>query len=253
MNKLFISIPASLLAVALLLGGCAIQRPETDPTLDLEAASIVQNIRRFNSDITSSKGSGWARVTTAGKSVKYRIAWAAVFPDKLRFTLLLSGVPVETVIANGQTISFISHTGEHKNYTFNSTDPDFKSYMDVPVKASQMICLLLARLPLMKFDDVYFSPEDPALSNVTLSKKWKSAFQVLTIDSKKMPVLIQNHDGTELISTLRIKAYKDFDQRRIPAGLEFTDSRSGIQVTVTRFVVNPEIKESVFRLTPNGS
>jgi len=148
----------------LIFSGCAHRRPDTNPLLDKKAVFLANQARSFNQHIITSKGTGWIRIETKTKKDKFKIAWAAASPHKIRITFLLSGHPVETIIATGKKITFLSHTGEHAKYSYNSKDPNMEDYIHIPVKISEIISILLGRLPVKNFEDAWFSPSDTSLS-----------------------------------------------------------------------------------------
>ncbi|WP_299983182.1 hypothetical protein [Desulfobacula sp.] len=235
----------------LISSGCASLRPDTNPLLDKKAFLLSNQARSINQHITASKGTGWARLETTTKTVKFRIAWAVVFPNKIRITFLLSGHPVETIIATGEKITFFSHTGEHSKYSYNSKDPDMKDYILVPVKMSEMILVLLGRLPVKNFDDAYFSPSDSSLSTITLRQNWKGLTQYVHFNDKgKIEGLKTTDLSGNLLYEMTITKYKDNDFGTIPVRIEIKDSDNRkMTLEITNFLPNPPIKESVFQLT----
>lgn len=242
-------------AVAVLIGfGCAPLRPDTDKLLDRRAIAISNRARSFNQQIILSKGIGWARLETKNQVEKFKIAWAAQFPDKIRITFLLSGHPVETIVATEEKITLLSHTGKHPRQTYYSKDPDIKEYIHVPIKLSEMILILLGRLPVKNYDDAYFSPSDPSLSTIVLKQKWRSTTQYLQVDKKETVegLKLMDNDGT-LLYTMAITGYQTYDSNDIPVQIKFTDKDSQtLTLTILNFLPNPAIKESVFRLTEPG-
>ncbi len=240
-----------LTVMALFLSGCMPLRPETDPQMDKKAFSLSNEVRSFNRHITASRGKGWAKLETPGKTDRYRIAWAAVYPDKIRITFLLSGNPVETVISTGEKISFISHTGKHDLYTTESIDPDMKDYLEVPVKMSELISILVGHIPLKDFDDAYFSPSDPSLATIVTMQKETGGLQHLKFNSERKLNRIEPLDNFgKILYGIQILDYKIHESFVIPVKLQIKDSENGrLTLDITDFEPNPSIKASVFELT----
>ncbi|MBU8848166.1 MAG: DUF4292 domain-containing protein [Desulfobacterales bacterium] len=238
----------------LIVSGCASLRPDTSPILDKKALLLSNQARSNNQHITASKGTGFARLETKTKKTKFKIAWAAVFPNKIRITFLLSGHPVETIIATGEKITFFSHTGAHSKYSYNSKDPDMKDYILVPVKMSEMILVLLGRLPVKNFDDAWFSPSDSSLSTITLKQNWKGLTQYIHFNDKaKVEGLKVTDSSKKLLYDMTIINYKAYDFGNIPVKIEIKDKDNRkLTLEITNFLPNPPIKESVFRLTESG-
>ncbi len=141
------------------LSGCAVFNFFKPPVQDIKALNLVQEIKNRNKGIETCKGTGWLTLSSkTGKVERFRMAWAASFPDKLRMTLLSSGHPVETIIADGKRVIIVSHTGNHSPQTINSADPSLKNIISIPVTMQDVISLLAGRMPMIKFDYAYILP-----------------------------------------------------------------------------------------------
>jgi len=238
----------------LIFSGCALHRPATNPLLDKKALLFANQTQSFNQHIITSKGTGWARIETKTKTDKFKIAWAVVSPNKIRITFLMSGLPVETIIATGEKITFFSHTGEHSKYSYNSKDPDMEDYIQVPIKMSEIILILLGRIPVKKFDNAYFSPSDPSLSSISLEQNWKGVTQSLHFNDKGKIHGLKSRDlSGKLLYEIMITQYKIYDFGNIPIKIEIKDmDNRKLTLDITSFQPNPPIKESVFQLTEPG-
>ena len=238
-----------------LFAGCALLGPKTDPVLDEKAKHLAAYIKSQNQDIKSSKGTGWIELETGIQKEKFKIAWAAAGPNRIRITFLVSGHPIETIVATGRKVTFISHAGKHKPHTIKSNDPDLKKFIHIPVKLSEMIAILLGHIPLQKFDHALFEPQGTHHSTIILKQNWKSSVQkihmnkdgqiqrVLSLDSKGSPA----YDITYL-------DYQLLGLNNIPVTLMIKDSFGRkIHINLTRFIPNPPLKESIFKLTESGS
>ena len=239
----------------LVISGCSPLKPQTDPTLDKKARLLANDARSLNQEILSSKGTGWVEITTHRRNDKFNMAWAAQAPNRLRITLLVSGHPVETIVATGENVTFISHTGEHSPHTTLSSDPDLERFIQVPMRLSGMIALLLGRIPLDAFDNAWFEPNKDTLPPVVLSQNLKSTRQQLYVNehNQVQRLVSFKRDNTPLYDITYL-AYQTHGQSRIPATLLIQDvAGRQIRISLTRFIPNPPIKESVFRLTESGS
>ncbi len=238
----------------LILSGCASVRPDINPLLDQKAAVLSRQAKSFNQHILASKGTGWARLETKTRTDKYKIAWAAVFPNKIRITFLLSGLPVETIVANGKKIIFVSHTREHAKHSYTAKDPDMEDYIRVPVKLSEMISLLLGRLPVKKFEEAYFSTSDPSLSTIILKQDWKGRKQTLHFNGKgKVNALKSITAAGKMVYEVTLLKYSAYAFGEIPTQIEIKDLENNrLIIDIKNFVPNPPIKESVFQLTESG-
>lgn len=248
--------PFSLIPVILLvlvLAGCVTPRPETDPARDREALRLATDLRGLNRDIRTAKGTAWIRVESGIRNEKFRIAWAAETPNRLRLVILASGHPVETVLATGDIVTFVSHMGKHKPHTAVSNDPDMARYIHLPVRLSELTTLLLGQLPIREFDDAWFSPDDS--ERILLRKSFVSEFQEISMDPDRgiSAILLRNRDESPLYE-LRYLAFEEMNGHQVPREITVHDNHHRIiSLTITRFIPNAPLKESVFRLTDPGS
>ena len=243
-----ISVIATLI---LFISGCTPLRPATDPQMDKKAFSMSREAKSFNRHITASRGKGWAKLETPGKTDRYRMAWAAVYPNKIRITFLLSGNPVETIISTGEKISFLSHSGKHSFYTSDAKDPDMKDYLEVPVKMSELISIFLGHIPLKEFNDAYFSPSDSSFTTIITHQERKDGIQRLNYSSNGKIKRIESLDnfGNPLYD-IHVLEYKTHEADNIPVKLQIKDRENRIMtLEIADFEPNPLIKDSVFQLT----
>ncbi len=242
-----------ILTLILVFGitGCATHRPVTDPALDKKAFALGVDAAFRNQDISSSKGSGWAILQTPEKTDRYRFAWAVVHPNAIRMTFLSSGVPMETILMSKNIITFVSHIGQHDRYSYYSKDPDLKKFIQVPVKMSEIMLVLLGRAPIKSFDDAYFIQPDAAHAEVVLQNISENQTQYLQFDPQgHLKHLTMTNFLKDPLYTLTVNQYKIFDNRQIPAQIIIADTfQRKLTLDITDFKVNPAIKETVFQLT----
>lgn len=247
----FKQYPALILILLFLITGCASLRPETDPALDKKAFALGVDAASFNQDISSSRGSGWAMIETPEKTDRFRFAWAAVHPTNIRMTFLSSGLPIETILMSEGVITFLSHTGRHERYSHYSEDPDMEKFIQIPVKMSEIILVLLGRSPVKHFDDAYFTQHDSTHADITLRSINENQTQYLQFDPDgRLKNLTFTDFLEDALYTLSVKDYKTFDERQIPAQIIITDTHHRkLTLDITDFKANPVIKEEVFLLT----
>jgi len=237
------------------VSGCTPLRPQTDPAQDKKAQRLASDILSLNQDIYASRGIGWVKLETGIRKDTFKIAWAAAFPNRLRITFLMSGHPFETLVATGENVTFISHTGEHKPHTTISSDPNLEKFIHIPIKLSEMIAILLGHIPVQKFDHAWFEPKDSSFSSLILAQNWKSTLQKIHLDKEgqvRQLVLLDKEDIP--LYNITYLDYQTHGKSRIPATLLIQDAGGRmIHLSLTRFIPNPPIKESIFRLTESGS
>lgn len=249
------SLPA-LFFVCLLcfacLSGCGIPRPQTDPALDAQAHESAEKVSTLNQDIVTSKGTGHLRVASNNGVQTFQMAWAAQSPDRVRLTFTALASPVETIVADGKTVTFVSHTGRHKPHTTTSSDPDLESFTGVPLKLSDLIRVLLGQIPIQPFSDAWFSSEDRF--RIQLHKKLTTQFQeLLLVSDQPLKALRLKNRQDEIRYEIQYHEFDRMDHRQIPVDLTIADGKGQqVRISITRFWPDIPVKESVFQLTPDG-
>ena len=247
---------ALLFFLCIILSGCGMPRPETSPADDQRAMALVEKLDRQNSDILSSKGKGSLLIRSKGKRFRYKAAWAAQYPNRVRMTFLSSGIPVETVISDGKRVTFISHTGRHNTYIMADPDPDLKPVLEIPIRLSQVIRLLLGRPPLKPFNDAYFIPQpDSAAPQAVLRNSQTGQAQIVETgtDGRLKAIRQLNYSGKPVLSVL-VLDYRQFEKKQIPALINVTATlEESMDLEIDYFIENPSLKEHLFQLTETGS
>lgn len=246
LSTLFFVLTVSCLG----LSGCGQPRPQTDPALDQAAWQTAAVLRSMNHEIHTSKGIAKLRLASSSGVQHFQIAWAAEAPNRVRISFTASGYPVETIVADGEKVTFFSHTGRHRPHTTTSSDPDLAPYTQVPLKLSDLIRLLLGQLPIQDFHDAWFMPDDP--SRLRIHKKFSSHSQELLLGTDQPIQMLRRVDrNDEIRYEIHFHAFSVMDTKRIAADLTITDGKSqSARITITQFWPDTPLKESVFQLTP---
>ncbi len=240
-----------IIFLAWVVSGCVHTRPPVNPVMDTKAFNLAMSAHILNHTIVSSKGTGTARLCDNGNVKTFRFAWAAMIPDRIRITFLVSGIPAETIVSDGTRLSFVSHTGNHRTYTSYSENPDMEKYIKVPVRLSELVLILAGRLPVKNFDDAYFLPDDTSFSTVHTKNSHSSQYQEIHFSRNRLPDFIRTLGGTGiLLYEIRIIKYRHTEKNYIPVKLRLED-RTGrkLDLNMDNFIVNPPIKKPVFQLT----
>lgn len=245
-----------VISVAILGSGCAGLKNKKTPVFDIQALKSAHRIKNINNNIRSFRGIGWLYISGRGQQKeKYRTAFVALVPDKIRLTLMISGLPVETIIADGRKIIFISHTGKHKIYKINDPDPSLARIISIPVKIKDIIALLSGRIPLKDFDYAYYlKREKSSGGTLMLYKKKGGEIQKIISNSKMRVRKYERFDNKKhLIYSILLDDYENFGQFQIPLNINIMD-RSGrkIDLKITGYKANIPVKNSVFTLTESG-
>ena len=243
----------SVSALTLLVAGCMPPKPNTDPSRDAKARAMVMAVREQNAEIATTKGSGQLDLEMGRTRERFRMAWAAQGPDRLRLTLLASGHPVETIAASGEWVSIVSHTGRHTPHHTASTDPDLTPYIGMPVRLSDMVTLLLGRFPLQPFDRAWFVPG--SVDRVRTSRSFSGRVQEISFDDKGRVAAISLLDRDEaLVYQIDYTEYQTIEGRVLPKRIFLTTASGRTHdIRLLRILPNAVIKPAVFRLTASGS
>ncbi len=262
MNKtIFFHYLLIVAALSLIFSSCAMQPSKVNPLYAKKALLISKRAQSFNDHIITSKGTGWLRIETKKEFTKYKIAWAATAPNKIRITLLVAALPVETIISNGKSITFLSHTGKHSKKTYPTKDANLRRYINVPVKMSEIITMLLGRLNVKPFDKAEYVPFDTPGSpeslgpKILLKQNWGSTLQTLSLDQdEKINQLTLSDLNGKSIYEVKILKYKSFKFGDLPTKVVVDDLiNRKLTLTILNFEPNPTIKESLYQLTGSGS
>ncbi|MBF0572300.1 MAG: hypothetical protein HQK69_00870 [Desulfamplus sp.] len=270
-----------MLSLIISIAGCSIRTPYYINGEDNEALNILKKIESINKDIKTSKGTGWITITdielsdedinsssnnnttelninkqrvNRQKSKKFRMAWIASFPDKIRLTLLSAGHPVETILADGNSVTFISHTGRHKTKKISSANPSLKDVVSIPVTIQDILSIFAGRTPISKFDtaeiaQITYSSELTD-NMLMLKRRWNGQSQniVLNSDHKVTSFLLMNQNR-KLIHSVFNEQFKVFDSFSIPVNVKIKDGDGRlIDFEINNYQPNIAVKANTFIL-----
>lgn len=244
------SIPGIIFCM-LFLSGCGMLSPQMDPILSTRALEIADRIRSVNQDIQSCKGTGWLYLRNGSRKETFRLAFAARPPDRIRLTLLASGHPVETVLADGQKVTLISHTGQHKTATYSVKNPSLEKFFSIPVNMSDIIQLLSGQIPVREFNRAGFISETDETVLIKLRKNNFSNKQLLAIEAGKSPSMLRRLDaGGNPLFTVYFNQFTRFESRIIAANFSIQDeSGRTAEIVITSFQPDIPVNDAIFRLT----
>lgn len=239
----------------ILFSGCAGLRPNRPNCHDKKALKLAESIEDFNKNINSCTGIGWIRVSRKGRIDKFRAAWAVLNHDKIRLTLMNSGFPVETIIADGRKVIFLSHTHKHSLYKINSPNPSLADILSIPVKVRDIISLLSGQIPIKTFDYAcLLKTVNPGKKTLILHKKWRTGAQQVIFDPDN---IIRAYElfGSEdhLMYSVSFSEFNTCGVFQIPFKIIIRDSLDrSLSLEITGYRVNSPVKDSAFSLTESG-
>jgi len=238
-----------LFIVILTAPGCALLGLQFGKSSDPHAEELIHRARSFNRQITTSKGTGELILIRGLRQEKYKFAWAAQSPNRLRMTLLMSGHPVETIAATGQWVTFVSHTGAHAPHSAVSEDPDLNPYINIPLRLSELVSLLLGKVPERPFDRAWVLPEMP--DSVFASQSFSPQVQEWVTDKNGKTTRYRVLDKKKnVIFQIWYSRFFKQDKFTVPGLITIKDGQQrGMEISLKNIILNIPVKESVFRLT----
>ena len=273
----FFLVPAlHLMLLLFCLSGCAVP---SDPLMPYstndpfyESSALISRIKAINSAIETCKGTGWITLKNETQSNRFRLAWATKGPDKLRVSLLSAGHPIETIIADGHRVRFISHTGRHPVHTINKANPSLEKALTIPVSVQDIITIFSGKIPIRSFDRAQ-------QMEITYGTEMMPGSETRQIVTDRMVLLKQNNKNVEKIVltpggtvvsyalydsqdfgksagsevTVLHRRLKRFDSFLIPIEINFSDREGrSVAVEISKYFPNIPVKESTFDLTASG-
>ena len=217
---------------------------------------MAREVQNTNHDILTSRGTGNLSLTRNGKTETYRMAWVSKWPLSIRITLLSSGIPVETIAANGKSVTFVSHTGQHAPHTLNRPNPSLGRIISLPVKLRDIIALLTGRVPLRGSENVIWQMDEQHTSKLIFKNWWGISTEKIFLNkTHQVTEYWQLAAGTPPAIKLRFDEFKRFDKYTIAGKTIFTDSQNRrlvLQITSFTPNISLENKPQIFHLTEPG-
>ncbi len=239
-------------AALVLLTGCAGLTPGDARIQDPRAALLAARITSLNHGLQTFKGTARVTLTEENTSQRFKIAWAALLPDKIRLTILKSGFPLETILADGTQVFFVSHTGEHPPHRIKSPNPSLKRVISMPVRIQEIIALLAGRIPMEPFDSAMLTKDGPSSeTTLVLTRKWRGTVGTVLVDQKDQIYAFQRlNSNRDPVYSAERRDQKNYGPHTIPIKTVINDpSGRTLTLEITSFYPDVPVKESVFSLT----
>ncbi len=187
-------------------------------------------------------------------SNRFKLVWAAAYPDKLRATLLDSGFPVETILCSGEHITLFSHSDSHPTKKYRIRHAPLEKIFAIPVNIKDIIALLTGRIPVKHFDYAFFRDTADTSRTIVLKKQGEDDYQIICTPPPGQTVQHYSlaNRNMDPFYTIVFEKFKTIRASRVAVGLRIGKGSRKILLDITSFSVNPPIKKEVFSLTANG-
>ncbi len=221
------------------------------PVEDNKALSLLNHIKSINKELVFIKGKAWITLKDGEQKTRFRAVWAATLPDKIRMTLLASGLPVETLVADGKTVTLLSHTGSHSTKRINSANPSLKKITGIGIKLTDFIALTAGRPPISK--QVYPKEllTDERQTILLLRKKWGGSSEKIIVDPNNNVTTYQRLNAqNKAFYTVSFLKPTRIEKYELPFKTIIKDHQDRVVIfETTDFQTDIPIKETVYSLT----
>jgi outer membrane lipoprotein-sorting protein len=245
----------ALLAATFFLAGCAAHKPLRPGGVDGQsipaAVELLSSLKTVNSSLVTFKGLGTVSLVQNGKLQKFRGAWAAAVPDKLRLQLFgPAGQPVFSIACDGRYYYLLSPEKESV-VKQRVAATGLKRYIEIPIGVPDLLSLFCGRPPSSGTNPPVACFEKDALQRTALVLIDSSGEQVDMIYlNEETPSIREmerkNYDG-ELVWRALFEDIKILDNYRIPNRITLSaENEVTVRIDVEQFWVNPSISNDLF-------
>lgn len=249
-------LAAALVALLFFLTGCAGyragRRPPSDATT-AEAGALYASLRGINSTLVGFKALGAIGLGQEGTDQRFRSAWAAMEPGRLRVDALgFAGQPMFSFSCDGKNDYVLSYQ-DGRLIRRRAGGGDFLDRLvRIPIDAGDLFALLCGRPGKCK-NFVAIRLEKDALQGTVLVLWNQTDGAVSRIFLDREPLCIHEIERADrrghLVWRARFQKMKDRDGYRVPVDMRLTGPGGAqVRITTDRFWANPEMSGNLFVL-----
>ena len=249
---------AVVLAATFFLTGCLPSRRQ--PLCKDQLGSSVNAVAKLavlsqhNRTLLAAKGLGYITVKRGDVRRRCRAAWVLQFPDKLRIQLMgIAGQPLLCFASDGEYYYFREEPGR-KIVKKGATSTILDRLVGIPVHVSDLVCVLMGRLPLYASHRILNIEKDNFQRTILMVHDCKTGFadslhllgeggvqQIERFDSKGEHVWQVAHDAFGLEQGYRL-----------PMRTYWSASEAAeVLVEVERWWINPRVMADMFVIQGN--
>lgn len=217
----------------------------------MPARIILGRLIDHNKKLTQFKGLANVQMIAEGRSQSGRIAFAAIWPDKMRVELLnMMGAPLTTLAGDGDDIFIISHI-DNKQYRIRQSPTALEPVLHLPVGIEDMQSLLSGRVPLPPHAFAQLMETDGPEKVVLLKNRWHGLISKLKVDGKTHQIKnmqVYNAKG-QLRYQIQWHQWKATGEYILPSKVTIESfDRQRLILSMDRFWPNIEVSPSTFTI-----
>ncbi len=272
-NRFFIYFLILALLGAFCLSGCAFRIPRNQMqkkqpvSLSMEEypRSLLQEALEWNQAISTARGKGWLTINSQRLKARFRMIWAARNQSQspgrtkpqARLTLLDAGLPIETILFNGEKNPLSSQKPPRKvrarASARNITNGNIRHFFPVDVPVQHIIRLLLGQLPISDFiraKSTFHGGADSKMPVSIITENDTGYQQTITWNPQGLVARIGMETSSgNMIYTITFSRWKQIGQYRIPYRVTVGNPKGESMVLdITRITPDVPVTSSVFEL-----
>ena len=182
--------------------------------------------------------------------MKFRFAWAALPPGRVRIELMdPTGRPAGTLARDG-TWTYLRIHQDNRLVRRRSLDRQISKWLGVPVKTAHLVALVSGRVPVQAHDTAEVIETADRGAGLVLRRRQTIVQRIEMSADGKTVARIDMFDATGT-PTVRIEfpEWRDTDYGRLPPWLDITSGQGdSIRIRFLRFRQNVPIDPSIFML-----
>lgn len=216
--------------------------------------TMASRMNTRNSLLNSFKGLGRVTIEENGRKTALRIAFAGIYPDRLRFSVMdVSGRVVETFACDGHYMYLMSHIGDHPFMKKKTDLKTIEKVLSVPVLPEDFIGLVTGRPQLGNFDLAKTSSLPGDHKQLDLFKKNKTV-TTLMVSPEETPQLMTKYDKkSRILYRVSFSGYTSHDGFSIPSVIFIRKGdHTSLKIEIASYWPNSNPEPEIFRLTDEG-
>lgn len=230
-------------------GGCALTGRQI-PSYNAEISEIMASVEAQNQTVATVNGLGAITISDKGQISRYRLAWAAAFPDRIRLIVLFSGKPIESVAYDGQFLTLKSHTDAHALIKKKKKNPDLESLTTLPLRTEQIIEFLCGRIPIQPHRSAQLQKDIRGDYVLTLLNKKNHAVEILYLDDEKRVKAydIPNKNQAHYQVTLKNSDSTLSSDLSFPSQITIDQNDRSLIMRIDQTQPNPDLPADAFKI-----